>query len=112
MQTAPLRSSANSSTQKSSKELYSEYQDILQKAADLQYASAVLGWDQEVYMPAKGFPYRGRQLATMAAMVHELVTSEQYCAALNELSGRDDLTDVEAQNVRLSMEDYEKNKKL
>lgn len=112
MQTAPANTPANKSTGKTSKELYTVYQDTLQKAADLQYASAVLGWDQEVYMPPKGFPYRGRQLATMASLAHEMVTSEQYGAVLHELSQRGDLTDVEGQNVRLSLEDYEKNKKL
>ncbi|MCD6062574.1 MAG: carboxypeptidase [Flavipsychrobacter sp.] len=112
MQPAPANISTNKSSQKTSKDLYATYQDILQKAADLQYASAVLGWDQEVYMPQKGFPYRGRQLATMAALAHEMVTNPQYGNVLHELSQRGDLTDVEQQNVRLSLEDYEKNKKL
>lgn len=99
-------------TQRSSKELYDTYKDIAQKAADLQYASAVLGWDQEVYMPKKGFAYRGRQLATLAAMAHEMVTSERYGAVLQELASRNDLEDEAMQNVRLSYEDYEKYKKL
>ena len=98
--------------QKDSQELYTNYQEITQKAADLQYAAAVLGWDQEVYMPPKGFPYRGRQLATLATQAHELMTSENYGALLYELSGRDNLNDVRKNNVRLSLEDYEKNKKL
>ncbi|HXS37553.1 MAG TPA: carboxypeptidase M32 [Flavipsychrobacter sp.] len=98
--------------QKDSQELYKAYQDITQKAADLQYAAAVLGWDQEVYMPSKGFPYRGRQLATLATQAHELLTSESYGAILNELAARENLNDTQQNNVRLSMEDYEKNRKL
>ncbi|RYD55678.1 MAG: carboxypeptidase M32 [Sphingobacteriales bacterium] len=100
------------STQRTSSELYDNYQEILQKAADLQYASAVLGWDQEVYMPPKGFPYRGRQLATLASMAHEMVTSEAYGNVLQELASRNDLTDAQQNNVRLSYEDYEKSRKL
>lgn len=94
------------------KELYSEYKDITQRAADLNYASAVLQWDQEVYMPPKGFPFRGRQLATLAAQAHEWLTSDKYGDLLLRLSDAEGLTEDEAHNVRLSREDYEKNRKL
>lgn len=97
---------------KTSNDLYNEYQQITQKAADFNNASAVLGWDQEVYMPKKGFPFRGRQLATLASAAHELVTSDSYGATLQELSSRSDLTDVQTTNVRLSLEDYSKAKML
>jgi carboxypeptidase Taq len=95
-----------------SKELYTQYKNITQKAADLQYASAVLGWDQEVYMPAKGFELRGRQMATLASLAHEMVTNEAYGNLLDEIHGRNDLAEDEKQNIRLSREDFEKNKKL
>ncbi len=97
---------------KNTKELYEEYRKINQKAADLNYASAVLGWDQEVYMPAKGFALRGQQLATLATLSHDMVTSEAYGNILEELAGRADLSDEQQHNVRLSREDYLKNKKL
>lgn len=99
-------------TDKTTRELYSIYKNITQKAADFQYAGAVLGWDQEVYMPPKGFAFRGRQLATLASQAHEMVTSESYGNMLKELLGRVDLTEDEADNIRLSWEDYDKNKKL
>ena len=95
-----------------SKELYASFKEITQKAADIQFASAVLGWDQEVYMPPKGFSYRGRQLATLASQAHEMLTSENYGNVLKELAAKEDLGDAEKNNVRLSLEDYEKNKKL
>ncbi len=96
----------------SSTELYSEYTDILQKAADIQYASAVLEWDQEVYMPVKGAEHRGRQLATLAGQAHELVTSPRYSVVIEELAGRTDLSQQQLANVRLSHEDHDKNKRL
>lgn len=99
-------------TGKSSTELYNQYLETTQQAADLGYASAVLGWDQEVYMPAKGFPYRGRQLATLASLAHDMLTSESYGNLLEELSGRGDLDETQADNIRLSREDYLKSKKL
>jgi carboxypeptidase Taq len=94
------------------KQLYSDYVALMQKAADINYASAVLGWDQEVYMPPKGAEFRGRQLATLASQAHELLTSDKFGALLHELSGKTDLDDSEKANIRLSLEDYEKNKKL
>lgn len=98
--------------QKGSADLYAAYKETTQKAADLNNASAVLGWDQEVYMPAKGFEVRGRQLATLASLAHEMLTSEAYGNQLQELAGRGDLADDEKRNVELSLEDYNKNKKL
>lgn len=95
-----------------SSELYQQYQTITQKAADFNNAAAVLGWDQEVYMPSKGFPFRGRQLATLAAQAHELLTAESYGNLLHELAGRDDLTEEQQHNVRCSLDDYQKNRTL
>ena len=99
-------------TQNNSATLYTTYTDLLQKAADLNNASAVLGWDQETYMPPKGADIRGRQLATLASVAHELLTSNEYGYLLKQLNALTDLGDTERRNVTLSMEDFEKNKKL
>ena len=93
-------------------DLYQQYLDISQKAADFNNAAALLSWDQEVYMPKKGFEFRGRQLATLSAAAHELLTSESFGALLEELYSRTDLGEAEAANVRLSYEDYRKSRKL
>jgi len=93
-------------------QLYTEYTTVLQKAADINYAAAVLGWDQEVYMPPKGADYRGRQLATLATQAHELLTGPRLGELLDKLANATDLTTAEQSNVRLSKEDYDKNKKL
>lgn len=91
---------------------YNQYKTITQKAADFNNAAAVLGWDQEVYMPKEGFAFRGRQLATLASQAHELVTSERYRELLEELHGSNDLDEQQQDNVRLSYEDLKKNSKL
>jgi carboxypeptidase Taq len=91
---------------------YDLYKEITQKAADLQFASAVLQWDQEVYMPPKGFSARGRQLATLASQAHEWLTADGYGDVLQKLVGEKSLSEDVADNVRLSLEDYERNKKL
>ena len=96
----------------SSAELYREYKTKMQKIADVKYASAVLQWDQETYLPPKGNEFRGQQIATLTEMAHELFTSEALGALLQELNSREDLDKFEKRNVQLTQEDYQRNKKL
>ena len=92
--------------------LYTQYKATLQKIADVKYASAVLQWDQETYLPAKGNEIRGRQIATLNELAHEKFTGEEFGVLLNELINKDGLTPVEKRNAELSLYDYNKNKKL
>jgi len=91
---------------------YEQYQSQLQKIADLRYASALLQWDQETYLPAKGASIRGRQIATLNELAHEQFTAPQLGVLLQQLSQDDSLSESQRQNVSLSSYDYEKNKKL
>ena len=91
---------------------YNDYKQSLQKIADIKYAAAVLQWDQETYLPAKGNDIRGQQIATLSELAHELFTSEKTGALLNELAAKYDLSDSEKRNITLSLEDYNKSKKL
>ncbi|MEX1202235.1 MAG: carboxypeptidase M32 [Ferruginibacter sp.] len=92
--------------------LYEQYQLQLQKIADLRYASAVLQWDQETYLPSKGASIRGRQIATLSELAHEQFTAPQLGVLLQQLSQDDTLSESQRQNVLLSKYDYQKNKKL
>jgi carboxypeptidase Taq len=96
----------------SSAELYAAYKTKMQKIADVKYASAVLQWDQETYLPPKGNDFRGRQLATLSEMAHELFTTEAMGAMLQELNSREDLSFHEKRNVQLSLDDYTRSVKL
>ncbi len=93
-------------------ELYNQYKTKMQKIADVKYASAVLQWDQETYLPPKGKDIRGRQLATLSEMAHQQFTEDATGNLLNELMSRADLNDKELKNVQLSQYDYTKSKKL
>ena len=93
-------------------ELYAEYTSLMLKAADINYAAAVLGWDQETYMPGKGAHFRSRQLATLASQAHELLTSPHLEELLVSLAETDLPDEDQKYNVRLSLEDLEKSKKL
>ena len=91
---------------------YNSYKTTLQKIADIKYASAVLQWDQETYLPSKGNDARGRQIATLNELAHEHFTDEKLGALLNELVLSNDISSNQKRNVELSLEDYNKNKKL
>ena len=92
--------------------LYDTYKTKMQKIADVKYASAVLQWDQETYLPPKGNHFRGRQLATLSEIAHEQFTTPAMGALLNELNSKEGLTSSEKKNVQLSLEDYDRSKKL
>lgn len=94
------------------KSLYEAYKTKMQKIADVKYASAVLQWDQETYLPPKGNETRGRQIATLSEIAHNLFTDEKLGQLLLELLGKDGLSMNEKRNVELTFEDYTKNKKL
>ena len=94
----------------SSAALYNEYKTKMQKIADVKYASAVLQWDQETYLPPKGGEYRGKQIATLSEIAHQQFTDEKLGALLNELAAKDDLNDREKKNILLTLEDYNRNK--
>jgi carboxypeptidase Taq len=56
---------------------YGTLRERLREAATLGSAAAVLGWDQETYMPPAGAELRGAQLAALSAIVHERRTSAE-----------------------------------
>lgn len=97
--------------QKTSAELYEEYKKKMQQIADVRNATAVLGWDQETYLPEKGAAFRGQQLTTLSSLAHELFSREDLGGLMRELEQRNDLTAIQKKNVTLSLEDYEKNRK-
>ncbi|MGC4101994.1 carboxypeptidase M32 [Ferruginibacter sp.] len=92
--------------------LYQQYKTVLQKIADVKYASAVLQWDQETYLPPKGNAARGRQIASLNEIAHQQFTNEKVGALLAELMSTNDLSDKEKRNVQLSTEDYKKATKF
>ncbi|MDP7063138.1 MAG: carboxypeptidase M32 [Planctomycetota bacterium] len=63
------------------------YSDFLQAwgvVADLEHGSAVLQWDQETRMPAKGAAARGKILATLAGVRHDKMVSAELSDALHK----------------------------
>lgn len=90
---------------------YQQYVQHMQKIADIRFSNAVLQWDQETYLPSKGADARGRQIATLATISHELFSEDWFGDLLKQLSSTDDLNTHQKRNIQLSLEDFEKNKK-
>jgi carboxypeptidase Taq len=84
----------------------------MRKVADTRYASALLQWDQETYLPPKGAAIRGQQIATLSEITHGLFTSDSFGSLLKELNQKKDLDVKEKKNVSLTLEDYSKQKKI
>lgn len=83
--------------------------------ADLDAASAVLGWDQETYMPPGAIEARAAQLTTLARLSHETFTDEAIGrlleAAATELDGAPFDSD-DASLVRVATRDWERAIKI
>ena len=75
--------------------LPAHYQRLLDLSRETQLiggCASILGWDQEVKMPAGGIDYRGKQLALLAKLHHERLTSSEFADALAECEADPDLT--------------------
>ncbi|MCY3714054.1 MAG: carboxypeptidase M32 [Gemmatimonadetes bacterium] len=78
---------------------YERVMEMYREVSDLYGALALMGWDQETYMPPKGAASRGRQLATLSGMAHERITSDEMRAALDSARSESLAADEEV-NIR------------
>ena len=88
---------------------------LLGEMDDLARASAVLGWDQQTYMPPGGGEDRGNQLATLARIEHEMATSDEMARLLADLEPYAAGLDPEADDaclVRVTKHGFEKSAKV
>jgi carboxypeptidase Taq len=90
---------------------YQIYKDLLRRAADVQYSIAVLNWDQETYMPAKGAEHRAQQISTLSGIAHGLATATELGVVLEKLEKDKNLSEREARNINQSLRSYRLNKK-
>jgi carboxypeptidase Taq len=88
---------------------------LLREAAHLASAAALLGWDQETYMPASGGAGRAEQSSILAAIVHERRTSPRVGELIAACEADDTLMkpgSETAADVREMRHDYDKATKL
>jgi carboxypeptidase Taq len=94
-----------------SKEQYEKYREHMRRLADLRAALALMQWDQETYLPAKGAGFRAQQVATLSEMAHEMATAEKLGTLMASLENASGLNETERKNISLNREDFEKQKK-
>lgn len=95
-----------------------KYQELMQRLNDvhqLQASAGLLGWDQQVLMPAANAHARGAQLAVLSRLAHEILTSDET-ARLFEDAERElndaDYDSKEASMIRVAKKDYDEAVRL
>ncbi|MDX9826846.1 MAG: carboxypeptidase M32, partial [Spirochaetia bacterium] len=78
----------------------------------IAHISALLGWDQETYMPESGIEERSEQLAIVENLVHEKAVNPEIGALLERLEGEKNLSEQELAYIRVSRREYDKETKL
>jgi carboxypeptidase Taq len=62
-----------------------QLKQYLTRSIDLNYAAAVLSWDQETHMPPGGAKSRADQFATLQSLAQQFFTDPQVCTLLDDL---------------------------
>lgn len=96
-------------------ELYQELLTLTHKAALLESAGAVLGWDRETYMPVKGAEHRASQLSLLSGIHHRSATDPrigELLDALNDSELNDSADADSAINIRELRRGYDRQRKL
>ncbi len=96
-------------------EAYAELVRRSREVALVHSCSAVLGWDQQTYMPRGGANLRGDQLALLAGVGHQKATAAVIGELLHQVEGSSVVADpesIEAANVRELRHGYDRATKL
>jgi carboxypeptidase Taq len=97
------------------KEAYDELIRRSRELATLASCSAILGWDEQTYMPTGGAVHRGNQMALLAGLQHERATDPRIGELLSiversPLTARPD--SIETANIRELRRSYERRVRL
>lgn len=108
---SPTSAAANAGSQARA---YSDLRALLRNAATLGSIGALLGWDQETYMPHAASSHRGDQAAMMAGLVHEKLTSPRVGELISACESDSGLTAdaAAAANIREARRDYDRATKI
>ncbi len=79
--------------------------------ADINQAAALIGWDQQTYMPEGAAETRGQQGATLGKISHQMFTSNEVGKLLEELSpwaAEQDPDGEENRLIKVTQRDFDK----
>lgn len=93
-----------------------KYQQFIQLVREIHTAASIAGlleWDQETYMPPRGSTHRADQVALIASLRHERLTSDRFAALLAdvEAEGPQDDPAIDT-NIREMRRAYDRAAKL
>jgi carboxypeptidase Taq len=94
---------------------FDELRTRLGEIFDLGAAGAVLGWDQQTYMPSGGAEARAMQLSTLRKTAHNWFVSDEIGQLLEDLEAEladADYDSFEASLVRVTRREYDRERKL
>lgn len=81
--------------------------------AIIQSSAAVMGWDQETYLPPAAAAYRAEQLAWLSSHAHELATSDEWRKDLEAAEAADSGNDFNrTANLREMRREFDRATKL
>lgn len=89
-----------------------ELKERLRRAQVAASVGGLLGWDEQVNLPAGAAGWRGEQLGAVAEWQQERATDTGIGRALDALEGRGDLEEEERILVGLARRDYERATRL
>jgi len=94
-------------------EKLNKLKEAIAEVADLNRAAALLGWDQQVNMPAAGAEARGRQLGTLGKIAQEKFISDEIGKLLEDLKQEFSDADFDdAAMIRVTARNYDKAKRV
>ncbi len=92
-----------------------QLKSILAEVYDLNSSAALLGWEQQTYMPPGGTEGRGYQLGTLGKIAHIKFTSDEVGELLEELKPYQEQLDPDSDDARLikvTRREYEKSTRV
>ncbi|KKT80970.1 MAG: hypothetical protein A3B99_01475 [Candidatus Yanofskybacteria bacterium RIFCSPHIGHO2_02_FULL_44_12b] len=95
--------------------LFNKFRQRLVEISHINSALTVLGWDEQVNMPARGSTGRGATTAYLAGLAHEKAVSKEFEEMLSALVVQMNAGELSAEEscvVREVARDFEKQKKL
>ncbi len=86
---------------------YQALHDRFKRIGDLNHAHAMLSWDEAAIMPTGGGESRAESLATLAGLIHEMV-SAAATGELADAAANEDLDPWQAANVAIIRRDWQR----
>ena len=92
-----------------------ELKKRLGEISDIQNAVAVLGWDQQTYMPTGGAEARAQQVATLSYLAHEKFIDDAIGHLIDELkayAAKLSYDSDDASLIRVTKREYDKARRI